>query len=160
MKLFATVSQDIRKCICSSFCHEYSHVQLRKYWSWCLTATPMLSIYALKRTMLHRGDWRRLPPRAYNSLIYVLCLHFISSAHNAEAARSLSARSSFLACLCASRFSRVRSGTLKADNRMRSINHFIHLISAIVYTTPFARSRDALTGDARAIIRPQSDATE
>lgn len=51
--------------------------------------------------------------------------------HDAEAARSLSARSSLRAWLCASRFSRVRRGTLKGDNRMQSINHSIHLISAI-----------------------------
>lgn len=66
-------------------------------------------------------------------------------------ARSLSARSLLRALLCASRFSRVRCGTLKADNRMRSINHSIHLISAIVYTDPFTRLRIAPTGDARAI---------
>lgn len=102
----------------------------------------MLSIYPAERNDCYT-DWHRLPPRAYNSLICVLCLHFASSMHNAEAARSLSARSLLRARLCASRFSRLRRGTLKGDNRMQSINHSIHLISAIAYTAPFARSRIA-----------------
>lgn len=47
--------------------------------------------------------------------------------------------------LCVAIFS--ATGLLKADNRMRNINHSIHLISAIIYTEP--RFTSSLTRDVR-----------
>lgn len=75
--------------------------------------------------------------------------------------RAIVIREEFVASapLCVAIFSATEPGLLRRDNRMRSINHSTHLISAIVYIAP-ARARVAPIGDARAIKRPRSDATE
>lgn len=95
--------------------------------------------YAFQRNNVITFTEARLAPRLPLAAIRLSHLHIMLTfssvlVYDAEAARLLSANSSLRARLCASQFSRIRSGTLKADNRMRNINHSIHLISAIIYT--------------------------
>lgn len=101
----------------------------------------ILSILRVQRNVTQRHDWHLDYHLAAIRLSHLHIMLTFSSVlvYDAEAARLLSANSLLRARLCASQFSRIRSGTLKADNRMRNINHSIHLISAIIYTAPFAR---------------------
>lgn len=95
-------------------------------------------------------DWRSTLPlclpraRVYDSLIYITFSSVLarSAARPRRGGRAIVIREQFVAGapLCVAIFSRIPSGTLRADNRMRNINHSIHLISAIIYTAPFARS--------------------
>lgn len=57
--------------------------------------------------------------------------------------RAIVIREEFVASapLCVAIFSSAEPGLLRRDNRMRRINHSIHLISAIVYTAPFIQRR-------------------
>lgn len=61
--------------------------------------------------------------------------------------RAIVIREEFVASahLCVAIFSSAEPGLLRRDNRMRRINHSIHLISAIVYTAPYSRSRRSAT---------------